>query len=188
MNDEKIIELFFARDEQALRETQDKYSGLCFYIASNFLEFKEDREECVNDSLLALWNSIPPEKPESFSAYISEVVRRQAVNKSRSNNAWKRGRNVQIVGEEFLSLVDDGTDLAAEFEARRAGEVISRFLRGSGKTERNIFIWRYWLGMTVPQISKQTGYGESRIKMILHRMRRRLADELGKEGITAHEN
>lgn len=184
MKDEKIIELFFARDEQALRETQEKYGGLCFYIASSFLTIREDREECVNDSLLALWNSIPPEKPESFTAYLSEVVRRQAINKSRENNAWKRGRNIQIVGDEFLSLVDDGTDLAAEFEARRAGEIINRILRGTERVERNIFIWRYWLGMTVPQISKQTGYGESRVKMILHRMRKRIAAELGKEGIT----
>lgn len=184
MKDEKIIELFFARDEQALRETQEKYGGLCFYIASSFLTIREDREECVNDSLLALWNSIPPEKPESFTAYLSEVVRRQAINKSRENNAWKRGRNIQIVGDEFLSLVDDGTDLAAEFEARRAGEIINRILRVTGRVERNIFIWRYWLGMTVPQISKQTGYGESRVKMILHRMRKRIAAELGKEGIT----
>ena len=184
MKDEKIIDLFFARDEQALRETQEKYGGLCFYIASSFLTIREDREECVNDSLLALWNSIPPEKPESFTAYLSEVVRRQAINKSRENNAWKRGRNIQIVGDEFLSLVDDGTDLAAEFEARRAGEIINRILRGKGRVERNIFIWRYWLGMTVPQISKQTGYGESRVKMILHCMRKRIAAELGKEGIT----
>lgn len=184
MKDEKIIELFFARDEQALRETQEKYGGLCFYIASNFLTLREDREECVNDSLLALWNSIPPDKPESFTAYLSEVVRRQAINKSRENNAWKRGKNIQIVGDEFLSLVDDGTDLAAEFEARRAGEIINRILRETEKVERNIFIWRYWLGMTVPQISRQTGYGESRIKMILHRMRKKLAAELGKEGIT----
>lgn len=184
MNDEKIIELFFARDEQALRETQEKYGRLCFYIASSFLIQHEDREECVNDSLLALWNSIPPERPTSLSAYLCEIVRHQAMNISRSNNAWKRGKNVQVVGDEFLSLVEDGTDLAEQFEAKRAGEIISEVLRSMQKKERMIFVWRYWLGMTIPQIAEQTGWGESKIKMMLHRMRKRIADRLEKEGIT----
>ncbi len=184
MKDEKIIELFFARDEQALRETEEKYGNLCLYIASNFLALREDREETLNDTLLALWNSIPPEHPESFSAYLSEVVRRQAINKSRANNAWKRGKNVQVVGEEFLSMLEDGTDLASQFEARRAGELISKFLRESDKTARKLFIMRYWMDMSLAEIAKQTGFGESKIKVTLHRMRKKLAAELGKEGIT----
>lgn len=184
MQDERIIELFFARDENAIKETEAKYRNLCLYIASNFLTLKEDREETLNDSLLALWNSIPPERPDNFSAYLSEIVRRQAINKSRSNNAWKRGKNVQIVGEEFLSLIEDGTDLAAQFEASRAGNIISNFLRESSKGDRKIFIMRYWLDMSIAQISSQTGYGESKIKVTLHRMRKKLAAELGKEGIT----
>lgn len=184
MNDDKIIELFFARDERALNETQEKYGRLCFYVASRFLEFHEDREECVNDVLLALWNSIPPERPENLTAYISEVTRRQAIWKSRDASAWKRGKNILIVGEEFLSLLDDGTDLASDFEAKRAGEIISRFLQKSGRNERNVFIWRYWLGLTLPQISEQTGFSEGKLKMMLFRMRKKLAEELRKEGIS----
>ncbi len=184
MNDERIIELFFARDENAIKETEEKYKKLCLYIASNFLTSKEDREEALNDSLLALWNSIPPERPDSFSAYLAEIVRRQSINKSRSNNAWKRGKNVQVVGEEFLSMLEDGTDLASQFEARRAGGIISRFLRESAKNDRKIFIMRYWLDMSIAQIASHTGFGESKIKVTLHRMRMKLAAELGKEGIT----
>ena len=184
MQDERIIELFFARDESAIKETEQTYRNLCLYVASNFLNAREDREETLNDSLLALWNSIPPERPDNFPAYLTEVVRRQAINKSRANNAWKRGKNVQVVGEEFLSLIEDGTDLAAQFDARRAGEIISGFLRASSKTDRKIFIMRYWLDMSIAQISLQTGYGESKIKVTLHRMRKKLSAELGKEGIT----
>lgn len=184
MQDEKIIELFFARDERAIKETEDKYGNLCLYVASNFLALREDREEVLNDSLLALWNSIPPEHPESFSAYISEIVRRQSISRSRANNAWKRGKNVQIVGEEFLSMIEDGTDISAHYEAKRAGEIISRFLRTLPKTERKMFIMRYWLDMSLAEISKQTGFGESKIKVTLHRIRKKLAAELGKEGIT----
>lgn len=184
MKDERIIELFFARDEAAIKETELKYRNLCHYVASNFLASKEDREETLNDSLLALWNSIPPERPDNLPAYLSEVVRRLSINKSRANNAWKRGKNVQIVGEEFLSMIEDGTDLAAQFDAKRAGGLISAFLRASSKSDRKIFIMRYWLDMSIEQISSQTGFGESKIKVTLHRMRKKLSAELGKEGIT----
>lgn len=184
MKDEKIIELFFARNEDALRETEIKYRNLCLYVASNFLVSREDREETLNDSLLALWNSIPPERPANLGAYLSEIVRRLSINKSRANNAWKRGKNVQIVGEEFLSMIEDGTDLAAQFDAKRGGELISAFLRASSKSDRKIFIMRYWLDMSIEQISSQTGFGESKVKVTLHRMRKKLATELGKEGIT----
>lgn len=184
MKDERIIELFFARNEDALRETELKYRNLCLYVASNFLVSREDREETLNDSLLALWNSIPPERPANLGAYLSEIVRRLSINKSRANNAWKRGKNVQIVGEEFLSMIEDGTDLAAQFDAKRGGELISAFLRASSKSDRKIFIMRYWLDMSIEQISSQTGFGESKVKVTLHRMRKKLAAELGKEGIT----
>jgi RNA polymerase sigma-70 factor (ECF subfamily) len=184
MKDEKIIELFFARNEDALRETELKYRNLCLYVASNFLVSREDREETLNDSLLALWNSIPPERPDNLPAFLSEIVRRLSINKSRANNAWKRGKNVQIVGEEFLSMIEDGTDLAAQFDAKRGGELISAFLRASSKSDRKIFIMRYWLDMSIEQISSQTGFGESKVKVTLHRMRKKLAAELGKEGIT----
>ncbi|MBQ1196197.1 MAG: sigma-70 family RNA polymerase sigma factor [Clostridia bacterium] len=184
MKDEKIIELFFARNEDALRETELKYRNLCLYVSSNFLVSREDREETLNDSLLALWNSIPPERPANLGAYLSEIVRRLSINKSRANNAWKRGKNVQIVGEEFLSMIEDGTDLAAQFDAKRGGELISAFLRASSKSDRKVFIMRYWLDMSIEQISSQTGFGESKVKVTLHRMRKKLAAELGKEGIT----
>ena len=184
MKDEKIIELFFARNEDALRETELKYRNLCLYVASNFLVSREDREETLNDSLLALWNSIPPERPANLGAYLSEIVRRLSINKSRANNAWKRGKNVQIVGEEFLSMIEDGTDPAAQFDAKRGGELISAFLRASSKSDRKIFIMRYWLDMSIEQISSQTGFGESKVKVTLHRMRKKLAAELEKEGIT----
>ena len=91
MEDEKIVELFWARDEDAIKETELKYNDLCHYIAKNFLALREDREECVNDALLALWNSIPPERPKSLRAYLSSIVRNIAISRTRASNAWKRG-------------------------------------------------------------------------------------------------
>ncbi len=184
MNDEKIVELFWARDENAIKETELKYNDLCHYIARNFLALREDREECINDSLLALWNSIPPERPKSLRAFLAAIVRRQAISRSRASNAWKRGGQVQIVGEEFLSMIDDGTDLASYYESRRAGEVINAFLKKISRDDRRIFIMRYWFDLSYRQISEHTGFGESKVKMSLNRTRRKLAEELGKEGIT----
>lgn len=184
MKDERIIELFWERDENAIKATEEKYGGLCHYVAKNYLSLREDREECINDAMLALWNSIPPAKPRSLSAFLSAAVRRIAISKTRANNAWKRGGQVQIVREEFLSMVEDGTDLAAGYEAKRVGEIINAFLGKISKDDRRIFVMRYWLDMSYAQIREQTGFGESKIKMSLHRTREKLAAELGKEGIT----
>ena len=183
MKDEKIIELFFLRDELAIEEVVRKFGDLCRYIASNFLALREDREECVNDTLLALWNSIPPEKPTSLTAYISATVRNQAVNKSRANNAWKRGGQVQIVNDEALSLIADGKSLAEDYESRLAGKVINDFLDNLSKSERKVFVLRYWFDASIAEIGKQTGFSDSKIKSMLARLRKRLAAKLGEEGI-----
>ena len=183
MDDKRIIELFFARDEEALAQTEKKYGSLCRYIASNILAIREDAEECVSDVMLALWQSIPPDCPRDLRAYIGKSVRNRAHEISRGQNAWKRGGRVQIVGDEFLSMLDDGTDLSELYESRRAGELISKFLRSLGEGDRRIFIMRYFFDMSPSDIAKQMHSGESRIKMKLFRTRKKLAEYLKKEGI-----
>lgn len=184
MKDEKIIELFWSRDEAAISETEKKYGELCYYVISNILAVREDVEECVNDVLLALWNNIPPEKPLKLRSYIGTAARNQALNRSREANAWKRAANYRLVGEELLAMLDDGSDLAAEYEAKRAGEIINSFLDTLKKDDRVIFNMRFWLGMSYPDISEKTGFGISRIKMSISRTRGKLAEVLKKEGIT----
>lgn len=183
MKDEQIIELLFARDERALSAIEEKYKSLCKYTAGNFLNSREDIEECINDALLALWNHIPPEKPECLPAYLTVLVRNAAKTRSRDNNAWKRGGNVQIVGEEFLSMIADEGDVLSYYESARAGEVLNNFLGKLSKNERKVFMLRYWIDSSIEQIAAQTGYSHSKIKSMLARLRRRLADELKKEGI-----
>ena len=183
MKEEKIIELFFARDEEALRQVEQQYGDLCNYVASNFLCMREDREECVNDTLLALWNSIPPERPRSLSAYISTLARNIAINKSRANNAWKRGGGVQVISDEALSMIPDEKSLSELYEARIAGEIVNSFLSELTKSERKVFILRYWFDASDRQIADQTGFSHSKIKSMLARLRKRLAEKLGKEGI-----
>ena len=183
MKDEKILDLFFARDEKALEEVSEKFGKLCRFVASNFLSMREDREECFNDTLLALWNSIPPDRPENLPAYISATARNQAVNRSRAANAWKRGGQVQIVNEECLSLIADDKTIAEDYESALAARVINDFIEGLGATERKVFVLRYWFDASILQIVKQTGFSESKVKSMLARHRRRLAAKLEKEGI-----
>lgn len=183
MKDEKIIELLNARDERALAAIEEKYSGLLRYAASNLLASREDVEECINDVLLSVWEHIPPEVPESLPAYLTVLMRNAAKRRTRDASAWKRGGQVQVVGEEFLSMIPDGGDLSAEYESRRAGEVINRFLGTLSKSERKVFMMRYWIDAGIGQIASQTGFSHSKIKSMLARLRKRLSEELRKEGI-----
>ena len=181
MDDKKIIGLFLARDENALRAVEQKYGGLCYYVAENILGRHEDCEECVNDVLLALWQSIPPEEPENLRAFTAKLTRNRAIAKRRDQNS--RGRSeVTIVSDECLDFLDDGTDLLSEYEAKRIGKVISEFLTTVEEDSRDVFILRYFLGMKLEAVAKETGFTLGKVKMSLSRTKKRLREKLRKEG------
>ncbi len=140
LKDKNIIQMLQTRNERAIEAAQEKYRGFAMSILSNLLEFKEDREECMNDAFLKLWNSIPPAEPESLSAYLAEILRNEALMRTRRENAWKRGGKVLTVGEEFLSDITDGRTLADDYESELAGKILSDFLRSQPKESRKIFI------------------------------------------------
>ena len=183
MDDKKIIELFWARDEAAIGETEKKYGKLARYVASNILSSREDAEECVNDALLALWNSIPPEKPDNLCAYIARLVKNLALKRTRSNNAWKRRANYNASGDELLDLIPDGKSIAEEYEVKQIGTVVNGFLAGLSARDRDVFVMRYWYGDTVHEVSRQTKLSESLIKSLCERLKKKLREELAKEGI-----
>ena len=171
MDDKKIIGLFLARDENALRAVEQKYGGLCYYVAENILGRHEDCEECVNDVLLALWQSIPPEEPENLRAFTAKLTRNRAIAKRRDQNS--RGRSeVTIVSDECLDFLDSGTDLLSEFESRRMGKVISEFLAEVEEDARDVFVLRYFLGMKLEAIAKETGFSLGKVKMSLARTKK----------------
>ena len=122
-------------------------------------------------------------KAENLRAYVGKSMRNHALNRSRDNNAWKRGKNFQTVGEEFLQTVEDGHSLPDAFEAKRAGEAVNRVLDALNKDDRRIFIMRFYLGLSVAEISRQLGFGESKIKVSIHRTRKKIAELMQKEGI-----
>ena len=125
----------------------------------------------------------PPDEPEPLSAYISVRVKNIAISKSRANNAWKRGGNMKIVSDEILSMISDGYTLAEYYESRLAGKVINEFLGKLNKSERKVFILRYWYRASDKSIMEETGFSQSKIKSMLARLRKRLAEALEKEGI-----
>ena len=181
MDDKKIIGLFLARDENALRAVEQKYGGLCYYVAENILGRHEDCEECVNDVLLALWQSIPPEEPENLRAFTAKLTRNRAIAKRRDQNS--RGRSeVTIVSDECLDFLDDGGDLLTEFESRRMGKVISEFLAEVEEDARDVFVLRYFLGMKLEAVAKETGFSLGKVKMSLARTKKKLMEKLRKEG------
>ena len=183
MKDERIIELFFERNEDGLHQVQEKYEEFRHTVASNILALREDREECVNDALLALWNSIPPEKPQNLKAYIAKIVRNLALKRTRSSNMWKRCANYMTVGEEFLETIPDERDLAEQFEASRAAGIINDFLDSIPEHERQVFVLRYYFGESIPSVAEDMGFSTGKVKSMLMRTRNRLAERLGKEGI-----
>lgn len=183
MKDDKIVEMYWERNEDAIRETEKKYGDYCHYLAENYLSSREDREECINDAMLALWNNIPPEKPKSLFAYLSGIIRNLSAERSRSNNAWKRGGQVQIVSDEFLMMLDDGSDLASDYEAKRAGEIMNKVLEKSSAGDRTIFVMRFWLNESYRNICARTGFTEGKVKVTISRMRNKLREALKEEGI-----
>ncbi len=179
LEDKRIIELYFARDEAAIEETSGKYGALCRRIALNILGNELDAEECENDTYLSLWQSIPPKKPKSLSGYAAKIVRNHALRRLEYMNAQKR-RAVLLPAEELAELIGEETDYAAE----ELAELISDFLRGVSEDERRVFVRRYFAFEPLEKISADLGFSVGKIKSMLFRMRNKLRVYLEKEGIT----
>lgn len=183
MDDKKIVEMIYENNEEGLHAAEKKYRGLCHSIAANVLDRAEDREECVNDALLALWNNIPPEKPDNLCAYIAKLVKNIALKRTRANDTWKRRVNYKAAGDELLELIPDGMSISEEYEVKQIGAVVNKFLAGLSKRDRDIFLMRYWYRDTVPEVSQRMKVSESLVKSLCDRLRKRLREELAKEGI-----
>lgn len=183
MDDKRIVEMIYENNEEGLHAAEKKYRGLCHSIAANILTEDSDCEECVNDALLALWNNIPPEKPDNLCAYIARLVKNLALKRTRSNNMWKRRANYKAAGDELLELIPEGMSLAEEYEVKKIGEVVNKFLAKLPERDRNVFIMRYWYRDTVPEVSQRMKVSESLVKSLCDRLRKRLREELAKEGI-----
>ena len=178
MEDYEIIELYFARNEQAIAETDAKYGRKLNGIAYNVTKNHEDAEECVNDTYNAVWNSIPPAKPMHFFAYLARIARNLALDIYDKMHAEKRSGTVVELTDELLCCIPSADEFEKRSDCAAITEVINRFLAGSTADMRKVFVRRYFYMDSVKDIAKGYSMSESKVKSILFRMRAGLAKEL----------
>lgn len=183
MDDNKIIELYWVRNEIAIKETSLKYGGLCTRIAQNILSSYEDSEECVNDTYFAVWNAIPDKKPNIFSAFIGRITRNLALKKYEYISASKRNPTAITSFDELGDCVSGTDSVESEAESRRVESMISKFLWLQREEKRNVFIRRYWYFDSIESICRSTGFSQSKVKSMLYGMRQKLRTYLESEGI-----
>lgn len=182
MDDPKIIELYFERDEQAIRETDAKYGRLCRSIAYNILNNHEDSEECVNDTYAGIWNAIPPTRPNNFMAFVCKIARNLSLKRLEFMKREKRSPEVLISLEELAAVLPDER-YAPDASDEDVGKLISKFLRGQKEDIRNVFIRRYYFFDSVGEIAERYSFTESKVKNMLFYTRNKLKDYLIKEGV-----
>ena len=184
--DAQILQLFEQRSEDAISAAALQYGGLCRHIAMNILGNAEDAEECVNDTWLAVWNRIPPEQPRSLTAYICRIVRNLSLDRMDYLRAGKRNAaatsSLEAIMElnQEIGLTDIQLEAVSEDVCRNA---VNEFLAGQPKKMRQVFVRRYWFGDSLAQLSERTGFTESKLKSMLHRMRKGLRQRLEEEGV-----
>ena len=184
VEDKTIIDLYWQRSEAAIQETAIKYGSYCLKIAMNILANQEDSEECVNDAYLKMWNSLPPQRPHIFSAFLGKITRNLSLNKYKERRAQKRGGGeITLLLGELSGCIPDSSNVEAEFELKQITEVINTFLYSLDKEERIVFVRRYWYGDSIHTISQHFGISESKVKSKLFRTRKKLKIYLEKEGI-----
>ncbi len=183
MDDSKIIELFFERSEQAIIELSKKYGKLCLKISNNILANESDSDECVNDVLLGVWNTIPPAKPDSLISYVCRITRNLAVKKYRANLATKRNGMFDVCLDELADLLPSDDSIENDLSAEETAKAISEFLRKCKKTDRVIFTRRYFFADKVSDIASLTGKSEHYVSVRLHRTKEKLKLYLYGKGI-----
>ena len=183
MEDSKIIDLYWARKEQALSETDAKYGSYCRTIAHNILHNHEDTEECVSDTWLHAWNAMPPQRPGVLSAFLGRITRNLSFDRCKYQQAEKRGGGaLPLALDELGECIPARSGVEHELEHRELAAAIDAFLRTLPEETRNIFLRRYWYCDATADIAARYGLTESKVRVTLHRTRGKLAAYLQERG------
>lgn len=181
MDDNDLIQLYLSRSELAISKTDQRYGNYCRYISNNILFSKLDAEECVNDTYLKLWQTIPPHIPQNFKAYLGSVCKNIALDRYKFNKAEKRNAQVEIALDELVDVLRANTiDLDDVITIK---DCLNKFLKKLSKKNRIIFVRRYWYFDSVSDISKSLNISENAVKVSLHRIRNKLQKYLKTEGV-----
>ena len=183
MNDREIVDLYWQRSEQAIEETDRKYGRYCHIIAYNILENSEDSEECVDDTWMSAWNSMPDKRPEHLSPFLGRITRNFALKKIAHRNAKKRGGEVTAALEEMDECIPSGYDLENDLEDRELSRAIDSFLEQLPEKEQLVFVSRYWFMTPEREIAEKAGMSRSGVSAMLKRIRNKLKTYLESEGL-----
>ena len=184
MDDAAIVSLYWARSEDAISQTAAKYGSYCRTISYNILANAEDADECVNDTYLSAWNSMPTHRPTYLTPYLAKLTRWLSLNRLRDGSCLKRGSGeIPAVLDELAETLDPWTDVEKELAVRELNAAIRSMLESLGKTERDIFLSRYWYAASISEIAGKSGCTESKVKSMLHRTRCRLLKQLKEDGL-----
>ena len=185
MTDPEIIGLYWARNEQALSETETKYGGYCRSIAWNILRNNQDTEECVNDTWLRAWNAMPPQRPGVLSVFLGTITRNLSLDRWRNGKAKTRSAgHMELVFSELETCIPDGVSLEDRLSQVELTRILERFLQSLPQRDRCIFVRKYWYTDTVLDIARKYHMTESAVKVNLYRSRKKLKTLLEQEGYT----
>ena len=186
MTDEKIIGLYLERSETAIAETDKKYGAYCFRISNNILNCREDSEECVNDTWLKTWDSIPPTLPQRFRLFLAKIVRNLSFNKYKAKHTDKRGNGeLELILDELEECIAGKNDVEEFCMAKELQKTLNAFVCSLPEKECNVFVRRYFYSDSIKDISKRYGLSENNIRVMLNRTRNKLKVRLEKEGYLA---
>ena len=183
MEDEAILELYFARDEAAIAETDRKYGSYCFHVANTILDCREDAEETVSDTLFRTWDAIPPQRPEFLRLFLAKITRNLAFTRWRKKNALRRGGGeTELALEELAGCIPGGERADDRLNARELASTIRRFLDTLPEREQDIFLRRYFFLEESAAIALRYGMKPANVLRILSRTRSKLKNYLTREG------
>ncbi len=181
MEDQKIVALLFERAEQALAALSEAFGKRLFATAKNILGDDRDAEEAVNDTYLAVWNTIPPARPDPLAGYVLRIGKNIALKALRRRTALKRRGDYELSLDELCDILP-GSTLEQTLDARLLGQAIDKFLSSLPAQQRRLFLRRYWFGDSVRQLSEEYRLPQNTVSVRLHRIRQHLRDHLNKEG------
>lgn len=183
MEDSKIIKLYWQRNEAAIAETKNKYGAYCFTVASSILLNREDSEECVSDTWMFAWNSIPPHRPNRLKMFLAKITRNLSFNKYSKKTAEKRGGGeIDAVLHELEECIAGSGDVESAYIAEELEQSIRKFVRGLPERECNLFVRRYFFTESISDIAKRYNLTKNNTSVILSRTRQKLKKHLEQEG------
>ena len=185
MEDSRIIDLFFAREEQAITELMNAHGAAAARVAGNILNNPQDAEECVSDACLAAWNTIPPRRPDPLRTYLCKITRNLALKRYHANTAAKRGGGYALALEELEEVLPARGNVEADYIVRELSSAVGTFLDTLDYDDRFMFVRRYWYADSVKDIAAMMHLGAHRVSVRLSRIRKRLQAYLKKEGLLA---